>query len=50
MALPELLRIAAFLRKPVDIEVLATTISACADGMQPPDETRTGGLETTIRR
>jgi|SRR5881394_1098483 len=48
---PELLEIAAFLRKPVDIDVLATTIYACADSVSPrPDEKRAGGLETTIRR
>ena len=48
---PELLEIAAFLRKPVDIDVLATTIYACADAVSPrPDQKRAGGLETTIRR
>lgn len=48
---PKLLQIAAFLRKPVDIDVLATTIYACADGASPlPDKKRAGGLESTIRR
>ena len=48
---PELSQIAAFLRKPVDIDVLATTIHACAESVSArPDEKRAGGLETTIRR
>lgn len=50
----QLKQIAAFLRKPVDIDVLATTIYACTSASVAmeaiPTEMRAGGPGTTIRR